>query len=186
MVWKCQCIQPASHYEYFSCLPHFAQIVLQWMDAHMSFYFHLPGIHLLSLAFCIHNLLCFPSVSYRSQSWKLLCDPTGLPWRLSSKAPACNAGGAGSIPESEDPLGEGKAPLSSILARRIPRTEETDGLQFIGLQRVKHDGSDSTHTCTHAIHSYFIILGRDYCVCSIVFAFSPQDDVPSLSTLLIF
>ena len=86
----------------------------------------------------------------------------------------------------EEPLDEGTATHPSILARRIPRTEEPGGLQFIGLQRVKHDGSDSTHTCTHAIHSYFIILGRDYCVCSIVFAFSPQDDVPSLSTLLIF
>lgn len=44
-------------------------------DVHMYFYFHLPGIHLSSFALCIHNLLCFTSVSYRSQSWKLFCDP---------------------------------------------------------------------------------------------------------------
>ena len=44
-------------------------------DVHMYFYFHLPGIHLSSFAFCIRNLLCFTFVSYRSQSWKLFCDP---------------------------------------------------------------------------------------------------------------
>ena len=36
-------------------------------------------------------------------------------------------------------LEEGMATHSSNLARRIPRTEELDGLQSIGLQRVGHD-----------------------------------------------
>ena len=40
----------------------------------------------------------------------------------------------------EDPLEEGMATHSSILAWRIPWTEEPDGLQLIGLQRVRHDG----------------------------------------------
>ena len=35
----------------------------------------------------------------------------------------------------EDPLEEGVATHSSILAWRIPRTEEPEGLQSIGLQR---------------------------------------------------
>ena len=39
----------------------------------------------------------------------------------------------------EDPLEEGMATHSSILARRIPRTEEPCQLQSIGLQRVRHD-----------------------------------------------
>ena len=39
----------------------------------------------------------------------------------------------------EDPLEEGMATHSSILAWRIPRTEEPGGLQSIGLQRVRHD-----------------------------------------------
>ena len=38
----------------------------------------------------------------------------------------------------EDPL-EGMATNSSILAWRIPWTEEPDGLQSTGLQRVRHD-----------------------------------------------
>ena len=39
----------------------------------------------------------------------------------------------------EDPLEEGMAIHASILAWRIPVTEEPDGLQSIGLQRVGND-----------------------------------------------
>ena len=39
----------------------------------------------------------------------------------------------------EDPLEKGMATHSSILALRIPWTEEPGGLQFMGLQRVGHD-----------------------------------------------
>ena len=39
----------------------------------------------------------------------------------------------------EDPLEKEKATHSSILAWEIPWTEETGGLQPMGLQRVGHD-----------------------------------------------
>ena len=39
----------------------------------------------------------------------------------------------------EDPLVKGMATHSSILAWRIPWTEEPSGLQSMGLQRVGHD-----------------------------------------------
>ena len=39
----------------------------------------------------------------------------------------------------EDPLQKRMATHSSILAWRIPWTEEPDGLQSIGLQRVGHN-----------------------------------------------
>ena len=39
----------------------------------------------------------------------------------------------------EDPLEEGMATNSSILARRIPWTEEPGGLQSMGSQRVGRD-----------------------------------------------
>ena len=39
----------------------------------------------------------------------------------------------------EDPLGKGMANHSSILAWRIPRTEEPGGLQSLESQRVGHD-----------------------------------------------
>ena len=38
-----------------------------------------------------------------------------------------------------DPMEEGMVTHSSILACRIPRTEEPGGLQSTGLQRVRHD-----------------------------------------------
>ena len=46
---------------------------------------------------------------------------------------------SGSIPEWKDPLEEGMAPHSSILAWRIPWTDELGGLQSTGSQRVRHD-----------------------------------------------
>ena len=39
----------------------------------------------------------------------------------------------------EDPLKEGMAIHFSILAWRFPRTEEPGGLQYTGLQRVRHN-----------------------------------------------
>ena len=39
----------------------------------------------------------------------------------------------------EDPLEKEMATHSSTLARKIPRIEETGGLQSMGLQRVGHD-----------------------------------------------
>ena len=46
----------------------------------------------------------------------------------------------------EDPLEEGMATHSSILAWRIPWTEELGGLQSIAWQRVRHDWSDLAYT----------------------------------------
>ena len=53
----------------------------------------------------------------------------------------------------EGPLQEGMAIHSSILAWRIPWTEEPGRLQSIGSQRVGHDWSNFTHTDTHNSHS---------------------------------
>ena len=47
--------------------------------------------------------------------------------------------GAGSIPGWGRTPGGGHAPQSSILARRIPWTEEAGGLQSMGSQRVGQD-----------------------------------------------
>ena len=53
-----------------------------------------------------------------------------------------NAGGArnvGSIPESERSPVVGNGTHNSILAWKIPRTEEPGRLQSLGSQRVGHD-----------------------------------------------
>ena len=43
------------------------------------------------------------------------------------------------FPGGEDPLEEGMATYPSILAWRIPQSEESDRLQSMELQRVGHD-----------------------------------------------
>ena len=48
-------------------------------------------------------------------------------------------------------LEEGMATHSSILACRIPRTEEPGGLQSMGSQRVRHDRTTKRSTALNAI-----------------------------------
>ena len=64
----------------------------------------------------------------------------------------------------EDPLEEGMATHSSILAWRIPWIGEPGGLQSMGSQRVRHNWV-TEHARTHAALSVqrFILLGRDFC-----------------------
>ena len=59
----------------------------------------------------------------------------------------------------EDPLEEGMATHSRIVAWRIPRTEESGGLQSMGLQRVKQDLMTNTFTCFHFIFLLSDVLG---------------------------
>ena len=53
--------------------------------------------------------------------------------------PPANAGDMGSVPGWGDPLEKGMATHSSILAWRIPWTEEPGRLQSMGSQSVGHD-----------------------------------------------
>ena len=59
----------------------------------------------------------------------------------------------------EDPLEKGKGTHSSILAWRIPWTEEPGGLQSKGLQRVGHSWVTNTFTWydVEILNIYFII-----------------------------
>ena len=50
-----------------------------------------------------------------------------------------NAGNAGLIPRSIRSPKEGNGIPLSVLSWEIPWTEESDGLQSMGLQRVRHD-----------------------------------------------
>ena len=64
--------------------------------------------------------------------------------------PPANAGDLGSIPwVGKIPLGKGMATQSSILAWRIPWTEEPAALQSTGSQRVRHDSATNTFTFTY-------------------------------------
>ena len=64
------------------------------------------------------------------------------------KNPPANAGDIrdmGSIPESVSSLEKEMATHSSVLAWRIPRTEEPGGLQSIGLHKVRQDWNFLAH-----------------------------------------
>ena len=69
----------------------------------------------------------------------------GLPWWLSGKETTFNAGDEG----QEDPLEEGMATHCSILAWRIPWTEEPGRLEFMGLQRVRHESDKESDNYYH-------------------------------------
>ena len=73
----------------------------------------------------------------------IYCIPRNSSGSSDSKESMCNAGDLDLIPGWEDPLEEGMDTHSSILTWRIPWTEEPDGLQSMGSQRVRHD---RTHT----------------------------------------
>ena len=70
--------------------------------------------------------------------WVLFCKQ-GFPGSSAGKASACNAGDLVWSLGWEDPLEKGTATGSSILAWRIPWTEEPGGRQFMGSKRVRHD-----------------------------------------------
>ena len=61
-----------------------------------------------------------------------------FPAGLDSNLPAIQETWVHSLGQ-EDPLEKGMATYSSILAWRIPWTEEPHGLQFVGSQRVQQD-----------------------------------------------
>ena len=64
----------------------------------------------------------------------------------------------------EDPLEKGMATHSSILAWRIPWTEEPGALQTMKSQRVRHDRVTNTHTHTHThTHAHPIYVIRSNC-----------------------
>ena len=63
----------------------------------------------------------------------------GFPGGSDGKKSACNMGDLGSIPGSEDPLEKGMVTRFSILAWRMPWTEEPGGLQSKESQRVRHN-----------------------------------------------
>ena len=70
------------------------------------------------------------------KTWRFTIIDLGFPAGSVVKNPPANAGDLGSIPGSEDPLEEEVATHSSILAWKIPWTEEPGGLQFTEPQRV--------------------------------------------------
>ena len=97
---------------------------------------HMEGNHLkVQLHPCSHFL----------GSWQIHLDELrqDFPGGSDGKASAYSAGDTGSIPGLGRSPGEGNVFFSSILAWKIPWTEEPGRLQSIGSQRVGHDWATS-------------------------------------------
>ena len=96
----------------------------------------------LYIEFLFHKVLA-PLTLATVQDSTILSSPTamtcGFPGVASGKEPACQCRDAGSSPGSGRSLEEGMATYSSVLAWRIPLTEEPGGLQSMGSQKVGHD-----------------------------------------------
>ena len=88
----------------------------------------------------------------------------GLPWYSAVKNPPTMQEMKVQSLGQEDPLEEGMATYSSILARRIQWTEEPGGLLSVGSQRVRHNGSDwaPTHVLSMVGVSGEKVLSRDF------------------------
>ena len=69
----------------------------------------------------------------------------GFPHNLVVKNPSAMQEMQASSLGQEDPLEEAMTTHSSILAWRLPWTEEPGGLQSMGSQRVRHDRNDLAH-----------------------------------------
>ena len=82
---------------------------------------------------------------------------SGFPGGSDGKESACNARDPGSIPGQDDPPEKGIGTHSSILAWRVPWTEEPGGLQSMGLQRVGHDRA--THTFCFPLGASSLVMG---------------------------
>ena len=89
---------------------------------------------------------------------------TGLPLGGSdSKESACNAGDLSSIPGLGRSQEKEMATYSSILAWRIPWTEEHGGLQSIGWQRVRLDWTQ------HSTHESFLFFFFKFSICLFIY-----------------
>ena len=86
-----------------------------------------------------------------------------LPGGSVGKESACNAGDLGLIPGSENSPGEENGYHSSILAWRIPWTEEAGGLQSMGCKE-----SDMTEQLNYHYHICVYVY---ICVCRYVYIY---------------
>ena len=90
----------------------------------------------LSVAALVMNISLIDYLGFFN---KVIAAFQGLPWWLSGEESACDVGDVGSVLSWEDPLVEGMATHSSILAWRNPWTEKPGGLQSMGSQIFEQD-----------------------------------------------
>ena len=116
-----------------------------WVDSDFSLLDTIEQWNSLTMCPCVYRHGWFKGFPHSSVDKKSAMQetpvwrPMGLPGGSDGKESACNVWDLGWSSGWEDPLEEDMATHSSILAWRMPWTEEPGGLQSVGLQRVRHD-----------------------------------------------
>ena len=113
-------------------------VVSSWTQKHVNS----AAMNIRACGSCQISVFNFLQLSTRKWNCCIICYFLGFPGGSDGKESTCNVGDLGSIPDWEDPLEEGMATHSSILAWRIPWTEEPGGLQPIRSRTV---GQDRAH-----------------------------------------
>ena len=104
---------------------------------HVVVYINIPSILRLSdIPLYAYTLVCFVCINV--SIYINVSINRGFPDGSAVKNPSANAGDLVSIPGLGRSHGEGNANISSVLAWKIPRREETGGLQT-GCKRVRHN-----------------------------------------------
>ena len=93
------------------------------------------------MSLCSHIRSEFCSRSYNDHNFIRNTNALELPCWLRGKESSANAAVMGLIPGQEDPLEKEMTTYSSIPAWRISWTKGPDGLQSMGMQRIRHDFS---------------------------------------------
>ena len=135
--WRTERVRPRTNPLLYSGLPLSLRMNVSFLDMNdLPVGFSSPHQNFLLASLLVH-----------STSWNLLqwAHPNSLVAQSVKNLPAMQETRVQSV-GGEDPLEEGMATQSSILAWRIPCTEEPGGLQSIRSHRVKHDWSDLAHT----------------------------------------
>ena len=123
------------------CLSSVLSLIIRYISS--TEWVHMPGTVVLNWGqFCLRRHLAMTKDTFVCHNWLGACSAWGLPWWLSGKnPPAVQEMWVRSLFQ-EDPLEEGMAIHSSILAWRIPWKEEPAWLSSIRSQRVGRDWSD--------------------------------------------
>ena len=108
---------------------------------------HLPSRNIHGIKDSVSQLYFF--YDKNNVSVKIFIISMGFPVGSNGKESACNARDSLNSYVGKIPLEEGMATHSSILAWRIPWTEELGRLQSMGSQRVRHDWVTNTYTHIH-------------------------------------
>ena len=135
------------------CVNQFASICVLWKSLKLETCFWNPACHSSLHAYFIITKLCFLNgeILLVSKSW------VGFPDCTLVKNPAANARNMGFIPGWEDPLENGMATHSSILAWKVLRTGGGLSIKLSSISNLKVVSSSGNLSAISCLHRSYVI-----------------------------